>query len=471
VKAQARTVRALRDAADHHRAGRLLQADALYREVLAQQPGHAQALHMLGVIALQYDDPAGARPLLERAAAAAPGSAELLATLGYALLRLGRFEDAAAQLRAALARQPDHLLALHNLGSALLQLGREDESIACYRTAVAVAPRDAASRYNLGVALRSSGRLEEAADSLAGAVALQPGFAEAHNVLGALRQEAGLLEEAGASLEAAIRAKPDHAEAHFNLHAVRLDLSGVPAALACLEKAVRARPLARYRFFLGMLLEHAGEPQAALPHLAAAEQGDGTDRARVEGWRYLRSRNVPVIAGSMLRSFRIALEAARPAGLILEFGVRFGTSIRQIARLAAQEVHGFDSFEGLPERWHGEAQGAYSTGGVLPAVPDNVRLHAGWFEDTLPRFLAQHAEPVRFANIDCDLYSSARTVLRYLAPRVGPGTVLAFDEYLGYEQWREDEFRAFQEALAEHGWRYEYLCCSFFTKQAVVRIL
>ena len=155
---------------------------------------------------------------------------------------------------------------------------------------------------------------------------------------------------------------------------------------------------------------------------------------------------------------------------MLEFGVRFGASIRQIAALARQDVHGFDSFQGLPEDWHRESRGSYTTGGVLPEVPENVFLHAGWFEDTLPRFLERHPGAVRFINIDCDLYSSTATVLELLADRIGPGTVIVFDEYLGYEHWREDEFRAFQEAVARRGWAYELLCFSFSTKQVAVRI-
>jgi len=77
---------------------------------------------------------------------------------------------------------------------------------------------------------------------------------------------------------------------------------------------------------------------------------------------------------------------------------------------------------------------------------------------------------VRFINVDCDIYSSTKTVLEQLAPRIVPGSVIVFDEYVGNEYWRDDEYKAFQEAVAQHGWGYEYLCFSIFTKQAVVRI-
>jgi hypothetical protein len=88
----------------------------------------------------------------------------------------------------------------------------------------------------------------------------------------------------------------------------------------------------------------------------------------------------------------------------------------------------------------------------------------------LPTFLEQHPGNVRFINIDCDIYSSTKTVLDCLAPRIVPGSVLVFDEYIGNEQWREDEYKAFQEAAQTYGWKYEYLCFSLFTKQVAVRI-
>ena len=172
----------------------------------------------------------------------------------------------------------------------------------------------------------------------------------------------------------------------------------------------------------------------------------------------------------MIDTFKICISAAPAAGMVLEFGVRNGNSIRQIAGLAKQNVHGFDSFEGLPEVWHHEPKGSYTTEGEIPAVPANVTLHVGWFDKTLPEFLAQNEGPVRFVNIDCDIYSSTKTVLDLLAPRIVAGSVLVFDEYIGNEHWCADEYKAFQEAVATYGWKYEYLCFSLFTKQVAVKI-
>ena len=86
-----------------------------------------------------------------------------------------------------------------------------------------------------------------------------------------------------------------------------------------------------------------------------------------------------------------------------------------------------------------------------------MKLHKGWFQDTLPGFLAQHPEPARFVHIDCDLYSSTNTVLGLLADRIVPGTVIVFDEYLNYPGWQEHERKAFAEFVARTGTKYKYL--------------
>jgi hypothetical protein len=109
--------------------------------------------------------------------------------------------------------------------------------------------------------------------------------------------------------------------------------------------------------------------------------------------------------------------------------------------------------------------------GRLPEVPANVRLHPGWFERSLPEFLRAETGPVRFVNVDCDLYSSTKTVLGLLAPRMVTGSVIVFDEFIGYETWRDDEFKAFHEAVERFGWTYEVLCFSFMTRQVALRVV
>jgi predicted O-methyltransferase YrrM len=158
---------------------------------------------------------------------------------------------------------------------------------------------------------------------------------------------------------------------------------------------------------------------------------------------------------------RHAAREAPGEGLMLECGVADGASITHTAEaMPTRRFDGFDSFEGLPEAWSGtfEQKGKFGRGGTLPEVPSNVALHKGWFEQTLPPYLAAHpGEAIAFLHVDCDIYSSTVTVLRTLAPRFKPGTVLVFDEYFNYPNWQRHEWRAFQEFIRDTGISYRYL--------------
>jgi hypothetical protein len=150
-------------------------------------------------------------------------------------------------------------------------------------------------------------------------------------------------------------------------------------------------------------------------------------------------------------------------GLIAEFGVFKGKSINWIAAAYPKEIiHGFDSFRGLPERWRVSATQVYADGhfelkGILPKVAKNVRLHPGWFNESLPPFLAANPQPFKFINVDSDIYSSAMTILTLCNDRILPGTVIYFDEICDwggsprrYPFWMEHEFQALVDWCTRH---------------------
>lgn len=155
------------------------------------------------------------------------------------------------------------------------------------------------------------------------------------------------------------------------------------------------------------------------------------------------------------------LKLAPRDGLVMEFGVWRGSTINLIADTLGGHVtvHGFDSFEGLPEDWFGKyAKGSFHMEGGLPQVRSNVKLYKGWFDRTLPKFAAEHPDtPIAFLHVDCDLYSSTKTIFDHLGDRLEPGSVIVFDEYFNYPGWREHEFKAFQELVARRGLAYQYI--------------
>jgi hypothetical protein len=134
-------------------------------------------------------------------------------------------------------------------------------------------------------------------------------------------------------------------------------------------------------------------------------------------------------------------------GLVLEFGVASGRTIRAIAT-AVPRVTGFDSFEGLPEDWRENARaGAFKCD--VPEVPPNVQIKVGMIEETLPKFLESTSQPVTFMHIDTDLYGPAKFVLEACKPRINRAIVV-FDEFFNYPGWVEHEYKAFNEFLQEN---------------------
>ena len=155
----------------------------------------------------------------------------------------------------------------------------------------------------------------------------------------------------------------------------------------------------------------------------------------------------------------IARTQTTGSGLVLEFGVATGRTLNHFARIFdRQVVHGFDSFEGLPENWTSRMPKGFFKRNNLPKVRDNCKLHVGWFDETLPPFKKEiKDQPIQLLHVDCDLYSSTVTILTALRKNIVPGTVIVFDEYFNYPGWQLDEFRAWQEFVAKNAIKYEYI--------------
>jgi tetratricopeptide (TPR) repeat protein len=200
-----------------HRAGRLAEAGALYRQVLEGQPNNVDALNLLGVLTAQGGDAAGAEGLLRRAVALAPRVADLHLNLGLALKRQGKAEEAIASFERVLGLEPEMAEALNNLGALLRELGRAGEAERHLRRCVAAAPGLAEGHNNLGNALADVGRLEEAQACYRRALALRPNYAGAHDNLGVLLQTQAKYADALAAFRRAVALDPQPGDAQFHL--------------------------------------------------------------------------------------------------------------------------------------------------------------------------------------------------------------------------------------------------------------
>ena len=204
-------------AVQHHQAGRLSQAELLYRQILSQQPRNLNVLHLLGVIAAQTERHDLAVELIRQAINVNPNFPETHYNLGKALSEQGRLDEAIVAYRKAIALQPDYADAHENLANALKDSGRLEDATFAYRQVIALRPNSPEALSNLGVILWEMGLLNESIAACRQAIALKPDYADAHTNLGNALSRQGRLGEAIAAHRRAIALEPDDAEPHWNL--------------------------------------------------------------------------------------------------------------------------------------------------------------------------------------------------------------------------------------------------------------
>jgi tetratricopeptide (TPR) repeat protein len=226
----------------HHQQGRLDEAARLYQSVLVQQPGDPDALHLLGVVALQKGDYRRAAEQIGEAIARNAGSAIYHANLAEALRSLGQLDRAADCCRTALRLQPRSAEAANSLGLVLLAQGRNAEAIEQFRAALRLKPDYAIACNNLGNALRLVGELDEAVIHFRRAAAIDPQLAEAHSNLGQLLLERRQPHDALAHLRTAVRLRPDLAEARNNLGNALRETGRLAEARQSYAEALRINP-------------------------------------------------------------------------------------------------------------------------------------------------------------------------------------------------------------------------------------
>jgi protein O-GlcNAc transferase len=204
-------------ALQHHQAGRLQEAEQVYRQILTQQPEHPGALRYLGVLTHRIGRLDIAVDLIRRAISFNPNSPGAHNDLGNALAENGQLDEAIAAYRQAIAFDPNYTKAHNNLGNVLKDKRQFDGAIAAYRHAIALNPNLPEAHSNLGIALADNGQLDEAVAAYRQAIALNPNLSRAHNNLGNALKDKGYLDDAIAAFCQAIALSPNYAEAHSNL--------------------------------------------------------------------------------------------------------------------------------------------------------------------------------------------------------------------------------------------------------------
>ncbi len=405
-----------------------------------------------------------------------------LITKGNACFQQDKLKDAAECYRHAIELDPGSFAAHANYGNTLLRLDRFDGAITAYLDALKLKPKAPLVARNLGECYENTNRLSDAEQYYRLSIQVRPDDAETYVDLGNAYQKQGNRDGALQSYRKALEINRKLSSAQHNIGLSLYDDRDLSLAEGAFSLAIEMDSgNAKGACFLAVILEHQGKHAEADKLFRVADKGSKYSACLIDSARYAFKKGKDARYFSNTADvLRFAVSESDQDGLFMEFGVYFGFSLNTIARSTGSTVHGFDSFEGLPESWFvgeekgplaTEPSGAYTTKGFLPNVPENVELHVGWFEDTLPPFMESQNDYASFINIDCDIYSSTKTIFDSIQGRLRHGTIIVFDEYFCYPEWRDHEYKAFQELMSDIPFRYEYIAFSYFTGQAVVRLL
>ncbi|HEY7426032.1 MAG TPA: tetratricopeptide repeat protein [Gemmataceae bacterium] len=225
-----------------HQLGRLHEAGRMYQDILSRNPNHADALHLLGVVAHQLGQNQQAAQLIGRAIALRPDIPAYHANLGEVWRALGQVSQAADSCRAALRLQPNYPEAANNLGLALLAAGDTSGALDQFHTAIRLRPDFGMAHNNLGNTLRSQGDTKAAIAEFREAVRCEPRLAEARSNLGQLLCERNEFQEALVHCSEAVRLRPSFPEALSNLGNVLRELGRLDEAKAHYAEAMRLNP-------------------------------------------------------------------------------------------------------------------------------------------------------------------------------------------------------------------------------------
>ncbi len=323
----------------------------------------------------------------------------------------------------------DHRI-FSNYGSILKDLGKLQEAKLYTLKAIDESPNCAEYHFNLGNILKDLEELQEAEKSFRKAMEIKPSFLDAAWFLYLLSNN---IEQAEERLNQCLKMDQSYFQAYLHLSAVKLHQGNRSLLKKLLSSTQKDNPMIRTLIWVSNLPK--------LPKI------------------FFRRRDFyDEIINQSIKN--------RP---FYEFGVYEGRSFKYLIK-TLKKGFGFDTFDGLPEKWNDYEKGAFSTNGIIPKI-DGGTFIAGLFADSLPIFFSEPRPKASIINFDADLFSSTLCALNYSKSIIDKETILIFDELIVHKNWENDEYKALNEFCSKNNLRYEVLAVSYTTFQTALKVI
>jgi hypothetical protein len=282
--------------------------------------------------------------------------------------------------------------------------------------------------------------------------------------MGVALQEQGKLDKSIEAYNKALYIRPNYAEACWNLTGT---VENISEAKNWVTKCLEADPKhTRAKLTLSALKFYEGD-KSEFNELIKSPLKDHA-YMRSFAWAFSLPK-LPPLHFHRWALFDHMIDLSKKDRPFYEFGVWRGEAFKYLIK-TFKKGYGFDTFEGLPEDWHNEKAGTYTSDGNIPKIKGG-KFIVGKFEDTLPGFFAEERPMSSIINFDADLYSSTICALNFAKPVIDKHTILIFDEFFMNKNWEQDEYKALEEFCSKNNYTYEVLAISFFTKQVAVKII
>ncbi|WP_415286948.1 tetratricopeptide repeat protein [Candidatus Pelagibacter sp. Uisw_104] len=440
-----------------------LTAKNFYNEILDKEPNHIGALNNIATVFSDLNDIPSAIICYKKIIKIEPSFFNAYYNLGNILFSMKDFIKAKDYYKKATNINPNSVDAQFNLGVAYKKLEDNAKAISCYKKVIEINPNYVQAHNNLGVSFKALGISNKAINCYEKAIDIDPNYVDAYNNLGVIYH---ILEEnykAKKYFEKAIKIDPSFTHAYWNLQSCS---SNLDESLSVLQKLYKIdNTYINAKIMISALQGYKGNFDEFNSILASPHSQN--PYARSVKWVFSLPK-LPKLFFNRIDFFDAVIELTEKRRPFYEFGVWNGISFKHLIK-TFKKGYGFDTFTGIPEAWHNEPKGNYSSFGAIPKI-EGGEFIVGKFEDTLEDFFSKKRPIASLINFDADLYSSTLCALNNSDKVIDEKTILIFDEFIINDKWEEDEYKALNEFCNNRGYSYEVIAVSFATKQAAVKI-
>ena len=451
-------------AIQYHQKNNLNEAKKIYLQILKINPNHVNAHNNLGAAYKQLGEIEKAKSCFEKVIQLNPNDVDGHNNLGLLLFELKEIQKAKSFFEKTIQLNPNYVEAHNNLGTIFNELKEFQKAKDCYERAIQLNPNYAMALYNLGIIFKQFGLSQKAVGYFEKAIEINPNYAVAYNGLGIIFTELGNnIKKAKSCFEKALKINPNYADIYWNLHSL---VSNIDEAIEILKKLIH---IDNNHFNAKSMLACLEYFKGNHKNFNNLINSNNSNDSYIRSFKWVFSLpKLPKLFFNKKDFFDGTTAISNKSRPFYEFGVWNGVSFKYLINTFGRGF-GFDTFTGIPEKWHDNPAGTYSSFGSIPQISGGEFI-VGKFEDTLPKFFSKKRSVASLINFDADLYSSTICALNNVKDIIDEDTILVFDEFLMNDHWEEDEYKALEEFCNNFNFSYDVLAVSFYTKQIGVKL-